>query len=90
MIDNVPGRFGSLIDYTEFEVSKNYFAKYLWTPTGLKYIELEQNVSLFLNTNLKYLVRKMRKVILIQQNFKILLNSILIMNVCNVLINFEN
>lgn len=29
VIDNVPARFGSLIDDTEFEVSQNYFAKYL-------------------------------------------------------------
>lgn len=29
MIDKVPARFGSLIDHTEFEVSQNYFAKFL-------------------------------------------------------------
>lgn len=29
MIDNVPASFGSLIDHTDFEVSQNYFAKYL-------------------------------------------------------------
>lgn len=29
MIDNVPARFGSLIDHTEFEASQNYFVKCL-------------------------------------------------------------
>lgn len=89
MIDNVPASFGSLIDDTEFEVSQNYFAKYLWIPMGLKYIELELNASFIFEYQFKILGKKNGKK-LIQQNLKFLLNSVLIMNVCNVLINFEN
>lgn len=82
MIDNMLARFGSLIDHTGFEVSRKYFAKCLCTLMGLKYIEFELNASLFLNTNLKYLVRKLEKqIIFIQQNFNILVNSVLIMNI---------
>lgn len=61
MIDNVPASFGSLIDHTDFEVSQNYFAKYLWTPMGLKYIELERNASFIFEYQFKIPVKKNEK-----------------------------